>query len=162
MSKIHLKGPKGDFMSLKEFMTLGAAFCVIFFLGWFVSFSLDPYRVCIDHPDAAKRDEYFLCKPLDFELHKDTLLRNEKIMPFDGRTWFDSTDRRKKKKVTESSVDPLSKCIKEITQQDPDNRLDIDREEHCKRLLKQKDSMEKELIPSGSQRAPILEGAEEL
>ena len=148
-------------MSMKEFITLCAAFSVIFFLGWFVSFSLDPYRVCIDHPDKSKKDEYFLCKPFDFELHKDTLLRNEKIMPFDGRTWFDSTDRRKKKKVVEKT--PLEQCVRDITNQDPENRLGIDREEHCKRLVEDKEHhQDQQLVPGGSQRAPVMEGSQEL
>lgn len=133
-------------MSLKEFITLMSAMTAIFFIGWFVSFSIDPYRVCIDHPDKAKRDDFFLCKPFDFELHKDTLLRRDQTMPWekDG-TFFDASKKRKKKVEPPSK---LQRCITETKMQDPQNLMGIDVEKHCQALLDEREESGNDLNPS--------------
>ena len=150
-------------MSMREFITLLAASTALFFIGWFVSFSLDPYRVCIDHPDKNKRDEFFLCKPFDFELHKDTLLRRTDSMPWekDG-TFFDGSRKRKKKKV---EITPLQRCINETRMQDPQNLLGLNVEQHCRNLIDDVES--NELSPSNQmikdqERVRPLEGSRDL
>lgn len=50
---------------------IGAA---LFAIGWFVSFQYDPYRVCVDHPEADLKKDFYLCEPGGFTLEKGTRL----------------------------------------------------------------------------------------
>lgn len=47
---------------IKGLVQLAVFIVMISIIGYFVAFNLDPYNVCIDHPNPKHKDKYFQCK----------------------------------------------------------------------------------------------------
>ncbi len=59
---------------MRDLITLILIASALFAIGWFISFQYDPYRVCVDHPESAMKQDYYLCEPGGFTLQKGTRL----------------------------------------------------------------------------------------
>jgi hypothetical protein len=75
-------------------------------IGWFISFSLNPYNICVDHPDRDLKKEFYQCKPFSFVLKKGTILErkeNQKTFPWEvhNQKIFEAEDVDKIKKRKE-------------------------------------------------------------
>lgn len=44
--------------------------CILYCVGWFITFQTNPYKNCIDHPNKKMRSHYYYCEPFGFELKK--------------------------------------------------------------------------------------------
>ena len=52
---------------IKKIIVLAFILCI----WWYISWSINPYRYCVDHPDPKLKEIYYAqCEPFDIEMKK--------------------------------------------------------------------------------------------
>ncbi len=141
-------------MNIVKFSVFIAA---LFAIGWFVSFQYDPYRVCVDHPEADKKKHYYLCEPGGFTLQKGTRLERPEddrfIWEKRGDVIIGTEDPRKKHIKREIPKEPMDEweCNQAFYSLSPSQLQKINLEDYC---VHKKNKIKKNLntpqVPQGA------------
>lgn len=95
-------------------------------IGWFISFELNPYNICVDHTDKDLARDYYQCKPFAFTLKKGTVLErkeNQRTFPWEQNNQnmpkSEDIDQIKRRKAAERERS-RQRVLKEVINYDCD------------------------------------------